>query len=255
MAESTNISPPQTAAGSGCGCETTATQKESQDAQAPVQSQAKAVRDKAAQTGERARQTARETTETVQAKAQEFAGRAKEQMDEAAGKARAQGQNLLNSQKDKAASELHAYSDATRRAASRLEEEDDANLARFLRSAADRMESLGSHLRDRSLGELVDEVEDMARRRPEVFFGAMFVAGLAAARFAKASRRRRIQDRIETAASRQPPAESPYFQTQPVAAPGPIYPQPPTVALPTGSTPSQAPGTNITPTGQTKHHG
>lgn len=133
----------------------------------------------------------------------------------------------MNQQKSKIASELHAYSDAARRAAGRLDEEGDDNLAHYLRAAADRVDSFGSHLRDSKLGNLVNEVENVARRQPEVFFGAMFVAGLAIARFAKASRRKRMQDRVEFAASSRESGSS-YFETQPVSSPAPsrVYPAP-----------------------------
>lgn len=201
-----------------------------QETRSRMEGQAGSAREKVAEAGERAQQAVQQSAAT----AQEVAERAKQQFAELAEKAGTQGRDFLNERKNRVAQELHAYSDAARRAASRLEDESDTHLAHYLQEAANRVESFGTHLRERNLGELVDEVEQMARRRPEVFFGAMFVVGLAAARFVKASKRRRTGERAPFAPPQPAPRESTYYDTQPVGAPAPVYPQPATVGMTTG---------------------
>ena len=51
--------------------------------------------------------------------------------------------------------------------------------------AARQVEHLAEELSHRELGEVMDEIEDFARRRPALFFGATFLAGFAAMRFLK----------------------------------------------------------------------
>lgn len=234
-------SPPATQ--SECECEGTREDRESktdarqtgaaaaQETRGRLESQAGAAREKLGEAGQRAKQALQESTAT----AQELAERAKQQLTEAAEKAGSQGRDLLNDRKNRVAAELHAYSDAARRVASRLEDEQDTYLAHYLREAANRVESFGNHLRERNLGDLMEEVEQMARRRPEVFFGAMFVAGLAAARFVKASKRRRSGEQGRSEPPRSSSHESTYYGTQPVGVPAPVYPQPATVGMTTAS--------------------
>jgi len=136
------------------------------------------------QTGERAPEMAKDAGE-----------RLKEKAKEAGDKVREQGRTFLNEQKERVGSEILAYSEAARRAAERLENESDTNLSGYVSSAADRLDRLATHVRERDLGELVDDVEEMARRRPEVFYGGMFVAGLVTARFLKASKEKRARER------------------------------------------------------------
>ena len=141
------------------------------------------------------RQTADRVKETATATAQEVADRVKEQAKQTGDKIKEQSQSFLNQQKARVGAEIHTYSAAARRAAERLKDQSDTNVAQYVSTAADRLDRLGSRIQERDLGELVHDVEDIARRRPEVFFGGLFVAGLAVARFLKASKQRRQRDR------------------------------------------------------------
>lgn len=135
----------------------------------------------------------------------ETAQRAKQQVEEAADKAKRHGENLLAQQKERVVTELNAYSSAARRAASRLEQESDLNLSRYIGGAATRLDELSHHVSEKNLGELWDEVEGMVRRRPEIYYGGMFLAGLAAARFLKASRRKRMRSQFQASGGEPSP--------------------------------------------------
>ena len=63
-------------------------------------------------------------------------------------------------------------------------------VARIAESAADQLSSASEYLRRHGARDLVRDVEDFARRRPEVFLTAAALVGIAAARFVKASGRR-----------------------------------------------------------------
>jgi hypothetical protein len=141
------------------------------------------------------RQTADRVKDTATATVQEVADRVKEQAKQTGDKIKEQSRGFLNEQKARVGAEIHTYSAAAHRAAEQLKGESDTTLAQYVSSAADRLDRLGSRIQERDLGELVDDVEDIARRRPEVFFGGLFVAGLAVARFLKASKQRRQRDR------------------------------------------------------------
>lgn len=51
------------------------------------------------------------------------------------------------------------------------------------------MERAAGYLRGHSPADFLDDLGSLARRKPEIFFGTMFVAGLASVRFLKASAR------------------------------------------------------------------
>ncbi len=184
---------------------------------------------------EQTKQTAHEVGDRVSKKATEVADRAKEH-----------GRNFLDQQKERVASEISAYSQAAQRAADRLESESDTNLSSYVSSAADHLNRLGNRIREQSLGGLVDDVEDIARQRPEVFYGGLFVAGLAAARFLKASKRQRERDRVEARTSARPgfePGQERYGETGARDDDGNTGPfETGTGALPTTGSVSASPG-------------
>lgn len=127
-------------------------------------------------TAARVKETARETKETVKAKVSEVAGQARER-----------GEAYLEEGKERAAGRIEGYGESLRETASRFERENDPNIAHYTSMMADKLESAASYIRERDFRDLRRDAEDLARRHPAVFFGGMFIAGLAAARFFKAS--------------------------------------------------------------------
>ena len=158
---------------------------------------ARPVTERAAQVTDDFRQAADRVKDTATATAQEVADRVKEQAKQTGNTIKEQSRGFMNEQKRRVGAEIQTYSAAAREAAERLEHESDTNLAQYVSTAADRLDRLGSRIQERDVGQLVDDVEEIARRRPEVFFGGMFVAGLAVARFLKASKQRRQRDHDE----------------------------------------------------------
>lgn len=155
---------------------------------------ARGASDRATQIGDDFRQAADRVKDTATATAQEVADRVKEQAKQTGNTIKEQSRGFLNEQKKRVGAEIQTYSAAAREAAERLQHESDTNLAQYVSTAADRLDRLGSRIQERDVSQLVDDVEEIARRRPEVFFGGMFVVGLAVARFLKASKQRRQRD-------------------------------------------------------------
>jgi len=58
----------------------------------------------------------------------------------------------------------------------------------YIRRAADQIDKTSDAIRQRDLSELLDGVQDFARRQPTAFLGATVLAGFAAIRFVRSSR-------------------------------------------------------------------
>lgn len=114
------------------------------------------------------------------------AGQARRATSRLAGRAREQADEAVSRRKDDAAGRLDALSGALHDGAQRLGTEDDV-LARYANTAADGVDRLSRYLRESDPEALLRDVEGFARRRPELFVGGTFVAGLLLARFLKST--------------------------------------------------------------------
>jgi hypothetical protein len=106
--------------------------------------------------------------------------------EEIAGAARDRAEGLADQGKQAAAEQATGFAQAIRHAAEDLESS-SPEIARHVRTAADSVEGISAVLRERSAGQLMQEVTDFARRQPAAFFGVAALAGFALARFAKSS--------------------------------------------------------------------
>lgn len=107
--------------------------------------------------------------------------------EDVAEKAREQAEGV----KDGFASEVSSVSRALRRASEELR--DGSPQERTFGAAADAMADFADSVRDRDLGQMVDELSDFARRNPVGFLGGAALLGFAGTRLAKASRRARSE--------------------------------------------------------------
>ncbi|MBE9606992.1 hypothetical protein IAI18_19180 [Acetobacteraceae bacterium H6797] len=127
-----------------------------------------------------------------------------------AGLAAEKARRLAEEGRDSGVARGHGIAQAVRHIAEDLDTS-LPGIARHLRGAADSVDGIADSIKERSVGELVDDVSDFARRQPTAFFGAAILAGFALSRFAKST--------ASTAASSspRPPAQG----TAPGWAPDP----------------------------------
>ncbi len=94
----------------------------------------------------------------------------------------------LSSSKDRAADTLNTVADALRHTGNHLQlQHEGGSISGYVGQAADQVERASNYLQTRTLGELVEDVEQFARREPALFLGGAFVAGLVGGRFLKSS--------------------------------------------------------------------
>jgi hypothetical protein len=104
-----------------------------------------------------------------------------------AGQAKQQASSLFDERKSMAVNELGGLASALRQAGGNMQESQWAG--HLISSAADRLESVSHAIENRSIDDLKDDVERLARRNPAVFLGGAVAIGLIAARFLKSSGR------------------------------------------------------------------
>lgn len=175
-------------------CSATSQSGELQQNQQPQQ-QSQQLKDSARQTAEHAVQKVSEkagelkdrTRETVRT----FADQARNQAGALFDRIRDQGGDALAQRKDAAADGINDLALALQGAADKLHDEGKHGIAAYAEDFSKSIERVSQYIRDRDLNAVLDDASSFIRRRPALFFGGMFVAGLAAARFLKASRRAR----------------------------------------------------------------
>jgi ElaB/YqjD/DUF883 family membrane-anchored ribosome-binding protein len=110
---------------------------------------------------------------------------------EKASELREQGSERLRDQLDRRSTEVgtqaRSVAEALRRSGSELETQGKGSAAQFTRQAADRIDGIGSYLEQKSGDDVMRDFESFARRRPWMLAGLGMLAGIATARFVKAS--------------------------------------------------------------------
>jgi hypothetical protein len=93
----------------------------------------------------------------------------------------------LSTQKDRATDGIGTIAQAVRTATRELRGDKHDTLAEYVERAADQLERLSAGLKERNVGELLREAQNLARRRPVLFVGSAFALGLLGARFLKST--------------------------------------------------------------------
>jgi hypothetical protein len=106
-----------------------------------------------------------------------------------AGRAESTARTRLDERKRDTAFTLSSVATTLLQSGAQLRDEQQAVAGEYIERAARQVERAATYLQDVDLGEVVDNVEDFARKRPAVFVGAAFALGIVAARFLKSSRR------------------------------------------------------------------
>ena len=132
------------------------------------------------------------------AKVEDAASLAQEKASDLREQGSARLRDQLDERSTKVGSQVRSLATALRRSGEDLSDEGNGNASQLTKQAADRIERVGSYLEQKSGGELMRDVEKFARRRPWLLAGLGMAAGLAAARFVKASSEQRKDESRET---------------------------------------------------------
>jgi hypothetical protein len=103
------------------------------------------------------------------------------------GKVKEQATAQLSSQKDRATDGLGSVAQAVRQTTQHLRDNQNDTVARYAEQAAEQIERFSERLRNKDVGELMNDAQQLARRQPALFVGGAFAIGLLGARFLKSS--------------------------------------------------------------------
>jgi hypothetical protein len=95
----------------------------------------------------------------------------------------------LDTQKGRATDGLDAVTQAVRQTTEQLRAQQHDTLAQYIDTVADQLERVSTGVREKSVEELMRDVQQFARRQPALFIGGSFAVGLLAARFLQSSQR------------------------------------------------------------------
>jgi ElaB/YqjD/DUF883 family membrane-anchored ribosome-binding protein len=125
------------------------------------------------------------------AKVEDAAAAAQEKASELREQGSARLRDQFDQRSTQAGSQVRSLADALRRSADELSNEGSSGASQLTRQAADRLERVGSYLEQKRGDELMRDIESFTQRRPWMIAGLGMLAGVAAARFVKASSGRR----------------------------------------------------------------
>jgi hypothetical protein len=103
------------------------------------------------------------------------------------GRVRERAGAQLSTQKDMATEGIGTIARAVRRTTQELRDQKHDTMAEYVDRAADQLERISARLKNKDIGEMFRDAQNLARRQPVVFVGSAFALGLLGARFFKSS--------------------------------------------------------------------
>jgi hypothetical protein len=110
-------------------------------------------------------------------------------------RAKQEAESYFHVKKDAVATTMNDVVEATRQFAKSLREREDSTVARYTESVADQVEELTHYVETLNPQKAIRDLEDVARRQPLLFYGGLFLAGVALSRFLRASDRSDASDK------------------------------------------------------------
>jgi len=127
----------------------------------------------------------RSAADTVREAGKESAETLRDTVHDAAGKVSAEATGAMEKARTGAAQEVKDLADALRTAAGELD--DGSPQRRMIGTVARNLEQVSDALHDRSIGDMLGQMNGLAKRNPMLFLGGAALLGFAATRLAVAS--------------------------------------------------------------------
>jgi hypothetical protein len=126
-------------------------------------------------------------TKQAQTKVSELADKAQHQAGQIADQAQEQVKTAARERKAQTVSNLEDISQAIRSTGQTLRDNDQGTVAQYTEKMAQQVDQLANYLDEKEIDQIVGDIENVARRRPELFLAGAFGLGLLVGRFLKSS--------------------------------------------------------------------
>jgi hypothetical protein len=146
--------------------------------------------------------TAKSSADAIRAQAVGKAGHATDLVKEEA-------IHFLDEQKSRAAGPVEEIAAAIHQAARSLQAAKVAPVADYLQDAADAVDGFTRYIKDTDVAQMIDDAAQLARHRPAILLGGMFVAGLLLGRAAQAAQASGTDQRQRRQPARRNTGEDP----------------------------------------------
>ena len=119
-------------------------------------------------------------------KLRETAGQAREQAGRVVDQIREHAESFANEKKAAAAAQIGGLASALRKTAEELDRS-EIPLGNYVERAAESLEDFSESIKERDFGDLLADLEGMARQYPAMFLGSAIIVGFMLVRFLKTS--------------------------------------------------------------------
>lgn len=113
--------------------------------------------------------------------------RARDAVSQAKDRATEQLETKFSSSKTRAAETLSGVAETLRSSTQQLRDQNQEGASRAFERAADGVERFANYLQGSNVDDIIDQVQEFARRQPAAFIGGAFALGFLASRFLKAA--------------------------------------------------------------------
>lgn len=147
---------------------------------------------KAENTVDTAVDKAQQVATKTQDKITETTSAAKEQAKRTANQVGEQAKQTVDSRMTEVGHEIGSVADAVRQTSYEIGDENQT-LSKYGERLAEQLEGISSYLNEKGVEDVLDDLQDFARRKPVVFLGGAFMLGIMAGRFVRSSSERYSQ--------------------------------------------------------------
>jgi hypothetical protein len=134
---------------------------------------------------ETVKETAEAVTEQAKQRLNQATGTTKEELTNVTEQVRQQADSMISEQKGMAADRLGSLATTLRQTSRQLQDQEEGTMGRYAEIVADQIEMASDFLRTRDTGDLIGEVQRLARRSPEAFVAGSLAVGFLLGRFIK----------------------------------------------------------------------
>ncbi|HRW07552.1 MAG TPA: hypothetical protein P5121_20755 [Caldilineaceae bacterium] len=132
---------------------------------------------------------ASEVAQQVETQAEQWREQAKAKANDVSAELRDTAESTFDEQKNRTADQAEGIAHALRQSSQELRSNDQEAIAYYTDMAADQVEHFSGYVRSKGLTDVMHDVQDLARRQPELFVAGMLAGGFLLGRFLKSSQR------------------------------------------------------------------